>query len=289
MIATPFLIAASDRIVMRVSRSEWMERSLELHRIATQSMETERHVIILGYGRNGQRLARLLQAEQVPYIALDLDPDRVHEAAAAGDRVVFADSSRRDSLIAAGISRAAAVVVTFADVSAAVRLLSHIHGLNPSLPVIVRARDEADIERLTAAGATEVVPEAFESGVMLASHTLVVVGVPLSRVMRRVSQVRDERYRLLRGLFHAAGEREDDEGAARLHAVTMHEEHYARGKDLRDLSLEKLGVEIRGVRRRGERANLEADRAGPLQPGDVVVMLGRADALEAAESLLLKG
>ena len=289
MIATPFLIAASDRIVMRVSRSEWMERSLALHRIATQSMETERHVIILGYGRNGQRLARLLQSEKVPYIALDLDPDRVHEAAAAGDRVVFADSSRRDALIAAGISRAAAVVVTFADVSAAVRLLSHIHGLNPSLPVIVRARDESDIERLTAAGATEVVPEAFESGVMLASHTLVVVGVPLSRVMRRVSQVRDERYRLLRGLFHAAGEREDDEGAARLHAVTMHEGDYAAGKELRDLGLEKLGVEIRGVRRRGERANLDADKAGPLQPGDVVVMLGRAEALESAESLLLKG
>src|SRR6185503_13613096 len=116
---------------------------------------------------------------------------------------------------------------------------------------------------------------------MLASHTLVVVGVPLSRVMRRVSQVRDERYRLLRGLFHAAGEREDDEGAARLHAVTMHEGDYAAGKELRDLGLEKLGVEIRGVWRRGERANLDADKAGPLQPGDVVVMLGRAEALES--------
>src|SRR6185295_7999353 len=121
MIATPFVIAASDRIVMRVSRSEWMERSLQLHRVATQSMETERHVIVLGYGRNGQRLARLLQAEGVPYVALDLDPERVREAAAAGDRVVFADSSRRESLLAAGISRAAALVVTYADTAAAVR------------------------------------------------------------------------------------------------------------------------------------------------------------------------
>ena len=79
-----------------------------------------------------------------------------------------------------GISRAAAVVVTFADAAAAVRVLSHIHALNPTVPVVVRARDEADIERLTAAGASEVVPEAFESGVMLASHTLVLVGVPLA-------------------------------------------------------------------------------------------------------------
>jgi len=289
MIATPFVIAASDRIVMRVSRSEWMERSLQLHRVATQSMETERHVIVLGYGRNGQRLARLLQAEGVPYVALDLDPERVREAAAAGDRVVFADSSRRESLLAAGISRAAALVVTYADTAAAVRVLSHIRNLGVSLPVIVRARDESDIERLTAAGATEVVPEAFESGVMLASHTLVVVGVPLSRVMRRVSQVRDERYQLLRGLFHAPGEREDDEGATRLHAVTVQEGDHAIGRRLRDLRLEQLKVEVRAVRRRGERASLDGEQAGPLQPGDVVVMLGRAEALDAAESLLLRG
>jgi monovalent cation:H+ antiporter-2, CPA2 family len=289
MIATPFVIAASDRIVMRVSRSEWMERSLQLHRVATQSMETERHVIILGYGRNGQRLARLLHAERVPYVALDLDPDRVREAAAAGDRVVFADSSRRESLLAAGIARAAAVVVTFADIGAALRVLSHIRGLDASLPVIVRARDESDIEPLTAAGASEVVPEAFESGVMLASHTLVMVGVPLSRVMRRVSQVRDERYQLLRGLFHAPGEREDDEGATRLHAVTLHDGAYATGKRLRDFSLERLRVEVRGVRRRGERGNLGAEEAGLLQEGDVVVLLGRAEAIDAAEGLLLKG
>src|SRR5207302_5532938 len=190
MLATPFLIAASDRVVMRLSGAEWMLRSLELHRIATQSMNVERHVVVLGYGRNGQRLARLLDAEGVRYVALDLDPERVREAALAGDNVVFADSSRREALMAAGISRAVAAVVTFADIPAALRVLAHIHALNPAVPVIVRARDEADISRLSAAGATEVVPEAFESGVMLASHTLVVAGVPLSRVMRRVSQVR---------------------------------------------------------------------------------------------------
>src|SRR6195256_1608783 len=127
MLAAPFVIAASDRIVMRLSRSEWMLRSLELHRIAVQSIEAERHVIILGYGRNGQRLARLLDAEGVRYVALDLDAERVREAALAGDAVVFADSSRREALVAAGIARAAAVVVTFADANAAVRVLTHVH------------------------------------------------------------------------------------------------------------------------------------------------------------------
>jgi CPA2 family monovalent cation:H+ antiporter-2 len=285
MLATPFVIAASDRIVMRLSGAEWMLRSLEVHRVAVQSLEAERHVVIVGYGRNGQRLARLLEAEGVRYVALDLDVERVREAAAAGDTVVFADGLRREALVAAGIARAAAVVVTFADAAAAVRVLSSIQALNPTTPVIVRARDEADIGRLTAAGASEVVPEAFESGLMLASHTLVWVGVPLSRVMRRVSQVRDERYQLLRGLFHAPGEREDDEGAARLHAVTLHAGAFAIGKRLGDLG---LAVEVRGVRRVAERASLDAEQAGPLQLGDVVVMLGTQEALSLAEERLLK-
>src|SRR5258708_6009319 len=163
MLAAPFLLAASGPIVMPLSRSQWLLRSLELHRLAVQSIEVEGHVIILGYGRNGQRLARLLDAEGVRYVALDLDPERVREAALAGDAVVFADSSRREALAAAGISRAAAVVVSFADAAAAVRVLAHIHDLNPSVPVIVRARDESDIERLTAAGASEGVPEGFRA------------------------------------------------------------------------------------------------------------------------------
>jgi len=289
MLATPFVIAASDRIVMRLSRSEWMLRSLELHRVAAQSIDVERHVIILGYGRNGQRLARLLDAEGVRYVALDLDPERVREAALAGDSVVFADSARREALIAAGIARAAAVVVTFADVGAALRVLAHIHSLNPGVPAIVRARDESDIAPLTQAGATEVVPEAFESGVMLASHTLVIVGVPLSRVMRRVSQVRDQQYSLLRGLFPGGVDEAEGEAVARLHAITLEPSACAIGHEVSSLGLEKLGVQVRAVRRPAARLRLAPAQAGALQAGDVVVLLGAPEHLEAAEERLLRG
>jgi len=194
--------------------------------------------------------------------------------------VVFADALRREALVAAGISRAAAVVLTFADAAVAVRVLAHIHDLNPSLPVIVRARDEADIAPLTAAGASEVVPEALESGLMLASHALVWVGVPLSRVMRRVSQVRGERYGLLRGLFLG---RDEIESGARLHSVTLEPGAGAVGRTLDELD---LPVQVRAVRRRGVRAKLGAAQAGPLQAGDVVVLLGPPEALAAAEERL---
>src|SRR5438874_6992786 len=290
MLAAPLLIAGADAIALRLSRSEWMLRSLELHRVAAQSMSAERHVIVLGYGRNGQRLARLLDAEGVRYVALDLDPQRVREAALAGENVVFADSSRREALLAAGIARAAAVVVTFADVHASLRVLAHIHALNPAAPVIVRARDEADIARLTAAGASEVVPEAFESGVMLASHTLVWVGVPLSRVMRRVSQVRGEQYGLLRGLFPGRGDNDgESDAAARLHAVSLDAHAHAVGKAIGALSLEQLGVQVRAVRRPGAKTKLGAADAGALQAGDVVILLGEPEQLAVAENRLLLG
>jgi CPA2 family monovalent cation:H+ antiporter-2 len=285
------MIGASNRIVLRFASSEWMLRSLAMHQVAVQSFGTERHVIILGYGRNGQHVARLLDAEKVRYIALDLDPERVREAALAGDTVVFADSSRREALIAAGVLRAAAVVVTFAESTEAVRAIAHVQSLNPAVPVIARARDEADVARLTAAGASEIVPEALESGLMLASHTLVWMGVPLSRVVRRVRTVRDEQYGLLRGLFHGASDDSAaaDSAQARLHAVTLSGNARALGKPLDTQALEELGVQVRAVRRPGSGQRLTPQDAGVLEPGDVVVLLGEPDLLAAAEIQLLQG
>ena len=291
MIATPFLIGASNRIVLRFATSEWMLRSLEMHRVAVESLETERHVIILGYGRNGQHIARLLDAEGVRYVALDLDTERVREAALAGDAVVFADCARREALIAAGVLRAAAVVITFGDSAAAVRVLAHIHSLNESVPVVARARTDDDIARLSAAGASEIVPEALESGLMLASHTLVWIGVPLNRVVRRVRAVRDEQYGLLRGLFHGAGDDAEtiESAQPRLQAVTLGRDARAVGKPLAQIGLDELGVQVRAVRRPGAARRLAPADAGVLRQGDVVVLLGVPERLAAAEKRLLHG
>jgi CPA2 family monovalent cation:H+ antiporter-2 len=169
--------------------------------------------------------------------------------------------------------------------------VAHVLSLNPSVPVIARAREDADIARLTAAGASEIVPEALESGLMLASHTLVWVGVPLSRVVRRVRAVRDEQYGLLRGLFRGASEEAEgaDEAQPRLHAVTLAGNARALGRPLDMASLEEIGVQVRAVRRPGARQRLSPQDAGVLQVGDVVVLLGVPELLAAAEILLLQG
>jgi CPA2 family monovalent cation:H+ antiporter-2 len=204
---------------------------------------------------------------------------------------VFADCSRREVLIAAGVMRAAAVVVTFAETDAAVRAIAHVQSLNPSVPVIARAREEADIARLAAAGASEVVPEALESGLMLASHTLVWVGVPLNRVVRRLRAVRDEHYGLLRGLFHGASEDTEAADAAqpRLRAVVLSPGARALGRPLDVGGLEEIGVQVKAVRRPGAPKRLSPEEAGALGPGDVVVLLGVPETLAAAEMRLLEG
>jgi CPA2 family monovalent cation:H+ antiporter-2 len=291
MLAAPFLIENSDRIVLRMSGSEWMLRSLQLHQVAVRGLATERHVLLCGYGRTGQNLARFLEREGVGYVALDLDPERVREAATAGDNVVFGDSARRETLVAAGIKRAAVLVVTYNDIGSALKVLHHAHDLNPGLPVIVRTRDDTGLERLEQAGATEVVPDTFESSLMLASHALLMLGVPVRRVVAQIRGVRDQRYRLLRGFYHGESDDAadiDDANSPRLHTVILSEGAHAVGRTLAELGLGRLGAEVTAVRRRG----IRADDPGPetrFEAGDVIVLLGPPDALDAAEIRLLQG
>ena len=288
MLAAPFIVHYSEKLVMRFVASEWLLRSMQLTRIAAQSMGTEKHAILCGYGRSGQYLARFLGQEGVNYIALDLDPDRVREAAGAGENVVFGDVGRRDALMAAGLMRASVVIITFNDTGLAEKVLHHVQALRPDLPVVVRTGDERDLGRLSKAGAAEVVPETLEASLMLASHALVLVGVPLNRVLKRIRQARSQRYRLLRGFFHGMSDRDEDEDSQpRLHSVWLTPGAAAVGQTLAELDLEVLGCEVSAIRRRGIRA-VEPAPETRLEEGDVVVVLGDPEAVSAAELRLLQ-
>jgi CPA2 family monovalent cation:H+ antiporter-2 len=285
MLATPILIMYSNRIVMKLSSSDWMLQSLQLTSIARKSIQADAHVIICGYGRSGQNLARLLEGENIPYMALDLDPDRVAQATAAGQNVVFGDAARLSSLMAAGLARASAVVVSYHDTPSALKILRLARAHAPQVPVVVRTLDDTDLETLRAAGATEVVPEALEGSLMLASHALVLVGVPLHRVIRRVRDARDARYSLLRGYFHGASDDTSEEmEAVRLASVILPAE--AEELRLEALELQALGVSVVSIRRAAG-AVLRAEPSLPVRGGDTLVLSGVPTALAQAEALLL--
>jgi CPA2 family monovalent cation:H+ antiporter-2 len=198
MIATPFIIMRANQWVMKWSSSDWLEQSLEMTQLAQKSINTEKHIIICGYGRCGQNLAKLLKTQQVAYIALDLDPDRVNRALAQGDRVAYGDAARLESLMSAGLERASAVVVTYLDSASAFRILALAKEHAPHVPVVVRTKDDQDLAKFQIAGASEVVPETIEGSLMLATHALALVGVPMKRVIRMVQVQRSQRYELLR-------------------------------------------------------------------------------------------
>ena len=287
MLIAPFLIEKSDQIVMKVASNEWMMQSLQLTQIATRTMAAQKHVIIAGFGRSGQSLATLLTDEKVPYQALDLDPERVREAQAAGANVSYGDAARRESLVAAGIYRASAMVITYANTASALKILHQVHELAPSLPVIVRCHDDSELDALKKAGATEVVPESLEASLMLASHAMVMMGVPLRRVVHRVQAVRDERYASMRGFFHGLSDADDDPEHlfVRLHSVPLPEGAGAIGKRIGELELEQVGAEVALLRRGRQR--LEANHESVLAEGDVVVLRGSAEAVSRAEERLL--
>jgi len=289
MLATPFIILYSNQIVMKLVSSEWLQQSLQMTTIARKSINANKHVIICGYGRCGQNLARMLEQEGIPYMALDLDPDRVRQAAAAGDSVVFGDAARLQALMAAGLARASAVVITYLEVPGAMKILAHTRSHAPQVPVIVRTQDDRDLEALQQAGATEVVPEAIEGSLMLASHALALVGVPMRRVIRIVQNQRDARYNLLRGYFHGADDESVDElHQERLTSLTLPLGAKSIGRPVSYSALQALDVHIVSLRRSGGKV-VSIAQDPLIEDGDTLVLSGKAESLAMAEQILLKG
>ncbi|NIV75629.1 MAG: potassium transporter [Gammaproteobacteria bacterium] len=257
----------------------------------------ENHVIVCGYGRIGQQIGRYLDEEGLPFLALDLDPVRVQNARLAGEPVSFGDASHPDILEAAALRRARAVVVSIDDPGATLRITRHVHRAHPELPVLVRTREHAELERLREAGATEVVPETHEASLMLASRLLFLLGVPGGRVLSRVQRARDRHYPWI----HSDQRVEDVPDSApveQVRPVIVAENAPAVGHTLGELGL--TGVRITAIRRprdalgaesanRPEDQRPEPDSQTRLRAGDVLILSGPPDDLDRAERFMATG
>lgn len=290
MLIAPFLIHHTEAIVRRLSPEEWMNRAMQMHQIAVSSMSSQQHFIVCGYGRSGQALARFLSEEGISFIALDLDSRRVHEAAAAGEKVVYGDAGKNEVLKAAGLMRAKALAITYDDKHSALKILHHVQALRPDLPVVVRTADDTHIAALKQAGAAEVVAEVTEGSVMLASQALLLSGVPLSRVVRQIQETRAKRYSMFSGFLRNVPPEDVVNEATeslqpRFRNVMINAGDYAVGKRLEEMKLDELNVEVNAVRRH----NVEGSQPSGdmvLRAGDVLVLLGQTVTLEAAEQRL---
>jgi CPA2 family monovalent cation:H+ antiporter-2 len=187
--------------------------------------------------------------------------------------------------------RAKVLVVSYSDTASALRILSHVRALRPELPVVVRTLDDTDIDRLKEAGAAEVVAEIMEGSLMLASHALMLFGLPINRVMDRIQETREQRYSLFRGFFHGVTDEEspiEEQMQPRLHTVLITSGSAAIGKTLGELDLDGLLVDVTAVRRRNTRELLPSDET-QLEIGDALVLRGTQESLAAAEIRLMQG
>ncbi len=291
MFVAPFIIEHNEQMVRYFYQSEWMHRAMQITTIAAQTMAEQDHVIICGYGRSGQNVSRLLEKESISFIALDLDPQRIYEATSAGESVVYGDAARREVLIAAGLMRARVLVISYADTISALKILNHVQTLRPELAVVIRTRDDSDIDLLKESGATEVVAEIMEGSLMLASHALMLLDIPTGRILRRMRETRVQRYSLFRGFFYGATddiEEGNEKLLPRLLTVIIVPGAAAINRTLGDLDLAEFSVEVTAVRRRNIRGLLPTAETR-LEMGDVVVLRGIQENLAAAEVRLMQG
>ncbi|MCY1410844.1 Glutathione-regulated potassium-efflux system protein KefC [compost metagenome] len=288
MCITPLLLRAAPSIAARLHRKP--NEEVQLDAISTQNAEAQGHVVICGYGRVGQSIGRVLRREQQRFVALDDDPVRVKEAAAAEACVHFGDSRRGELLEAVGLQRARLLVIAVDKTDIALNVLKAARSINTNVPILVRTRDDSQLAELKAAGASAVVPELLESSLMLASHALTLLGMPDQQVQQRVDEVRQSRYRMLHGFYHGAQTNLlDSQGQPKvlMHAVNLGADAYACGRPLQELALEQMGVQLQAVQRQGE--ELATDSGTCLHAGDAVLLSGPMAAIEACEARLLGG
>jgi CPA2 family monovalent cation:H+ antiporter-2 len=277
MLFASFIIPFNGRIARYISK-EYLKNSEKLvNKIEASSEDFSNHVIICGYGRGGQYLGRFLKEEDILFIAIDMDLNRVNDAANAGEKVMYGDASRIAVLKAAGIERAKALVIAYSDDRSSLKVLNVIREIYPDLPVIVRTRDESSIQQLQDAGATDVVPEVLESSLMLASHALVLLDVPLARVIKKIRAFRNERYKIFRGYFMGSSEASDDmqgQDQLQLHSIEVKNNFYLLNKLINELPFDRFNIEIQHLRRPNMLEDIEVRQDIRLKEGDVIVILG---------------
>ena len=285
MVLTPLLVRRSESLADWIAgRFVGAEGAIEEAAPAEPGPEDAAPVVLLGFGRVGQVIARMLERSGVPHLALDNDAERVAEGQLAGVSVRYGDVTRGELLSAAQVQAAELVVICIDPPDASLRALRAVRELAPSVPVLVRTRDDSRLGAYLDAGATEVVPETLESSLMLLTHVLALLRRPRSEIDAVVQSVRGDRYGLLHGVIPGS---QGGEYREIVHPVRLTERAWACGRAARDVEAHIDAVRLRGIRRR-ERT-LEVEDAGRLQVHDIVVLMGSPEAVEIGEQALLRG
>jgi len=289
MAVTPYMMNNARSWALLLSQ-EKSDESLGLSELP-EDKTLENHVIICGFGRVGQTVSRFLKQDKIDFVAIDVDPLRTQKARDAGEKVLFGSSRQTEVLNAAHLSKAKLVVIAFGSDKQSIEVIQKVRSLNKDVPILVRTRNDDQLDALQEAGANEVVPESLEGSLMLVSQVLSLSGVPFSKIMRLVQRERKNHYNHLHGFFQ--GEETDmrAEVINRIelaHAILINNNSFASGKTLTSLALEEKQVHIIALHRNDveiEYPELETI----LQNQDTLVVRGKPRVVEKVEHYLQEG
>jgi monovalent cation:H+ antiporter-2, CPA2 family len=290
MMATPFLIQWAHAWAFGF---EGLFKDIGFNRStsggANETASATGHVIVVGYGLNGQNLARVLKEVSIPYRVLEMDPDLVRSAKAGGEPISFGDGTRPELLQQVGIDKARVLVVAISDPAATARLVSQARRLRTDLYIIVRTRYVAEIDHLYRLGANQVIPEEFETSVEIFARVLQEYHIPRNVISLQVDLIRKEHYGTLRGI-QLQGKQLDALSQFLVGTTSdifsIVEASPAVGKSLEEITLPlRSGVSVIAVVRDGKSyPNVGNDFK--LAVGDMLVLLGGHKALDDAAQIL---
>lgn len=291
MMITPWIIVNNGRWANIIFKKSYRSNQQEIVRkVEMNSIALNNHVIICGYGQIGQNISRFIEEKNQHYIALDLDPIRVQEAQDAGETVVYGDPARTEILQAAGIDKARVVLITIKNSAAAKKIIKKVRSLRNDIPILVRSVDESRLDELYAEGATDVIPETLESSIIMASHLLIHLDVPLNEITKDIARARKDRYQFLRGYYpgEEASHGESRKINEHMNTLVLHPGSRAIGMRIGDINLDGRNIVFTALRRGGIRGKQPTPDL-LLKENDIIIMHARPEDLEFIKVELMTG
>jgi len=289
MAITPYMISNARKWALWLSKEKQIDtQALEE---LPQNTALHDHVIICGFGRIGQTVSRFLKQESIDFVAIDIDPLRTTKAREAGENVLFGSSRQAELLHAAKLSKAKLVVIAFGEDKQSLDVIQKVRSLAPKVPILVRTRNDDQLDELHAAGANEVVPESLEGSLMLVSQVLSLSGIPFSRIVRRVQKERKNHYNHLHGFFQGEHTDLSPDKIDRIefaHAIILTDDSFAVGKTISALKLDERRVFVIALRRNNIESE-EPDVETVLLPQDTLIVRGKPRRVERAERFVQEG
>jgi monovalent cation:H+ antiporter-2, CPA2 family len=291
MIGTPFLISIAPRVSFALQKKlSWLVKAEgEVENTGLGEGDLQGHTIIVGYGNNGRNLARVLYRVGIPFIVLELNADTVQHAREQGIPIAYADAVRREVLQHFGVERARVMEIGISDPIATRHVVALAHEINPQLEIIVRTRYISQMPDLKLLGASQVVPEEFETSVEIFSRVLRSYSVSRNVIAREVDAIRSENYQMFRESSLPLAELDkiaEAFASSSTETVFVSEHSLVVGKSLKDLNLRgRTGVTVTAAVRDGDTViNLGPEFT--IQSDDILVLLGNAKQLEGAVEII---